>query len=60
MEYTVATQQYLATINSILAAFSSGLAAFLLKRTGLFGKQWNTKILINGSIMGLVSLYVLF
>ncbi|XP_065070692.1 putative ammonium transporter 1 [Rhopilema esculentum] len=44
-----------ALVNSFLAASMSGFTSFALKRTAVFGANWNTKTLLNSAIMGLVS-----
>ena len=45
----------LTLVNSILAASTSTVTAFLLKRSGYCGYYWNTKVLVNAALTGLVS-----
>ena len=53
-QYSTIDEKSLSVVNSFLAASSSAFVAFLFKRSGICGENWNTKTLINAAIAGLV------
>eukprot|EP00112_Aurelia_sp_Birch-Aquarium-sp1_P009987 Seg2156.2 transcript_id=Seg2156.2/GoldUCD/mRNA.D3Y31 product="putative ammonium transporter 1" protein_id=Seg2156.2/GoldUCD/D3Y31 len=53
--YKLAVDQSNAVVNTFLAACTSSLVAFIFKRSGVCGENWNTKTLLNGAIMGVVA-----
>eukprot|EP00794_Sanderia_malayensis_P018265 gene18265-20085_t len=42
-------------VNSMLATATASITAIMLKRSELFGRNWNLQTLINGAMVGLVA-----
>jgi len=53
--YTNLDQQSLSAVNTFLSLSTSALLAFVFKRSGFCGENWNVKTLVNAAIMGVVA-----